>query len=124
MHKRRIYTRGLCATLLAFLLTIPPITLHAKELTNEEKAVLATFSLLSTIDVMQTTQGLKEGYKELNPLIKNKETAIGLNLLSVIGMYLHLRDNDMNDTRSAKFITALRGLIILNNHSVGVRIKL
>lgn len=100
---------------------------NAKEWSEREKQIFAAYGVLVATDMMQSRSAMKdpcECFVEANPLygsnISDGEIIIG-SALSMWAMH-SLIENDRPDwIIAAAFV--IRTAVIINNHSVGVRIN-
>ena len=102
--------------------------IQAKEWSDREKQIFTYYSALVAADVAQSMSAMRdpcECFREANPIfgehISDEEAAIG-GLVSMAAMYWMIeKDTPEWFLWSA---VAVRGAVVINNHSVGARIDL
>lgn len=100
----------------------------AKEWSTEEKLLFTTFTAFAAADALQTHTAMNDRcgcFKEQNPIYGNRasdlEIAAGF-ALSIWGMHSLI---EQDAPRWLTYgVTGLRAGVVLNNHSVGVRINM
>lgn len=104
-----------------------PFTAHSKEWSDHEKQLFAAYAGLTLIDVAQSYSAMRDPcncYEEGNPIFGSYVSNEELILASTVSMYaMHrLIEKDAPDWMLYTMI-GLRGAVVINNHSIGVRIN-
>ena len=114
------------SNLLTFLILLWSHDIVAKEWSEREKQIFAAYGVLTATDMIQSRTAMKDScecFVEANPLygsnISDAEVIIG-SALSMWAMH-YLIENDGPDWIIGTMF-AIRTAVIVNNHSVGVRI--
>lgn len=99
---------------------------NAKEWSDKDKILFGTYVGLTAVDMLQSRSAMRDPcdcFVEANPMlghhVSDKEVAIA-GVISTIAMY-SLIENDAPDWAKYTMI-GMRAAVVINNHSVGVRI--
>lgn len=100
---------------------------HSKEWSDREKQLFTAYAGLTLIDVAQSHSAMRDPcdcFKEGNPVFGSYVSNEELLLASAVSMYAmhYLIEEDAPDWMLYTMI-GLRGAVVINNHSVGVRIN-
>ena len=98
-----------------------------KDWSQERKNIFIAYTLVSTVDYLQTHSALNDPcncYREANPFLGNNPSTAELLALNVLTTYMMYKwmDDPTQSTRFAKAVVGLRLGVVVQNHTVGVRI--
>lgn len=120
--------KKLAIGLMTFLLCFSNSVL-SKEWSDKEKNLYTAYGVLTIVDTLQTRSALRDPckcYREGNPLLLSEYPSDAeLILWGAASMWAYHRMIE-KDAPDWMLYTALglRGVVVINNHSIGVRIRL
>ena len=100
---------------------------HLSGWSTRDKVLLGTWSALHTVDLLQTREIMKDdnGYHECNPVLENlgRDGATAAMVLAYPAVYLLANYIPKYRTHILTFFNITTGACVINNHSIGVRIR-
>ena len=94
---------------------------------TRDKILFGTFTALHTVDLLQTREIMKDdnGYHECNPVLDGlgRDGATAAMVLAYPIVYMLANYIPKYRTPILIIVNAMSGICVINNHSIGVRIK-
>jgi len=116
--------------LLIILCLIPSVAhaefRHFNEWSNKERALFLAYNTAAYIDHRQTRVGLRNGYKETNPLYgqAHRDKSAAINFLISSGIYYAVGKYAEDDlTMHVSTLLLTRTAVVIHNDSIGISWK-
>jgi len=94
--------------------------------TDEEKLLGATALTLHAIDISQTSYGMRQGYRELNPILGNRpheDKLAGFFVLSSLAAYYILDSYEDNRKVALYTLIGVKTVTIGYHASIGLKVR-
>ena len=114
-------------TLTTILIILLTGCAHFDDWNTRDKVLFGTFTALHTVDLLQTREIMKDdnGYHECNPVLDNlgRDGAMAAMVLAYPAVYLLANYIPKYRTHILTFFNITTSACVINNHSIGVRIR-